>query len=581
MSGVAFSCANCGHKLKARADQAGKHCQCTRCAHRMSIPAAPPGRAPSRRSRLIFAAVLACGLLVLAGILVLVFRPAGTPDVDQCLSDLKGTDPDARARAVVCLADAEPADRYRSPVTAALEPLLFDGDLHGTIQPDVLLRAYLHWADPNNVPALVRMVDNPTLPSWDAKKTAQVLETLGNLQDPRAVDVLVRQLSSPALHEAAFSALRLMGPQAEPAVVDAFFDGDPAPRRRAGDLLANYHTKPTTVAAAALARLKSRSPDVRLGVAGWFAENAPDNEAQQAEGARLLTGLLDELSPKANALALRGLKLWAIRDSLAPLVGFAQRQVRAAPGPETAANNGLLLDVLAQFSDATAAGAIAPMLRDPGQRARAVQVLLKFGPLSVDAVLPYLNHPDPDVRKEVRRLAKTLSISDERQIEQSLADVADPRKVRSRTALEHLASLRPDEAHRAKVSRALNAPLLDSDPGIRAEAARAVAVWASRDNTATLVKILAAFQGGPKEELARIDLVSRALVAIGPGVEDAVCPLLQSPERMVRCQACRILEEVGTLKSVGPLQEAVRRFAIDERFCDEALMVAVKIKVRN
>jgi hypothetical protein len=75
------------------------------------------------------------------------------------------------------------------------------------------------------------------------------------------------------------------------------------------------------------------------------------------------------------------------------VVAFAQRQSRVAPGSEAAANNGLLLDVLAQFPEAAAAEAIAPLLRDPGLRAKAVQALLKLGPVSVEAVLPYLNHP--------------------------------------------------------------------------------------------------------------------------------------------------------------------------------------------
>jgi HEAT repeat protein len=273
------------------------------------------------------------------------------------------------------------------------------------------------------------------------------------------------------------------------------------------------------------------------------------------------------------------LKLWATRDSLAPLLAFAQRQAKATPSPEVAANDGLLLDVLARFPDASAAEVIVPLLRDPVQRGKAVQVLLKFGPVAAGAVLPYLNHPDPDVRKEARRLCKPLGITEGQQIEQCLADITDSRKARSRTALDHLASLRVDEALRDKVSQALNAPLLDPDPGIREEAARALAVWVSRQNTDTLVKILASAQG--EDQQARIDRVSLALIAIGPGVENAVIPLLQSPEYVVRNQACRVLAEVGTVASVKPLQEASQRYGVDRRFRDEALQAVDKIRARK
>jgi HEAT repeat protein len=137
----------------------------------------------------------------------------------------------------------------------------------------------------------------------------------------------------------------------------------------------------------------------------------------------------------------------------------------------------------------------------------------------------------------------------------ALADVADARKARSRTALERLAGLRPDEASRALVSRALDAPLLDPDAGIRDSALDAVRVWATPENAATLVKLLGGLHGERAEGDARTgDRVARALITIGPGAEEAAVSLLKSPDGLVRRQACWVLAEIGSAKSVPSLE---------------------------
>src|SRR5262249_25110273 len=163
--------------------------------------------------------------------------------------------------------------------------------------------------------------------------------------------------------------------------------------------------------------------------------------------------------------------------------------------------------------------AIALQLKDPGQRGKAAQALSKLGPVASGSVLQYLNHPDEGVRKEAASLCRLLKIPADRQLEQTLADVADARKARRRTALQHLARLGPEQASRVMVAQALNAPLLDPDAGIRDDALEAVRVWATQDNTATLLKLLGSLHGERQESDARAgDRVAQALVAIGPGV---------------------------------------------------------------
>jgi HEAT repeat protein len=509
-----------------------------------------------------------CTAALAVGILLAFCLYTHAHAVERKLAELGADAPQVRANALLWLAECTPQDARRMQVTSALEPLVFDGDVRGTLDPDLLLRTYLHWADQDNIPALIRMVENHTVPAWSRARIGQVMVVLGKLQDARAAEVLAQRLSDPRLHEQAVDALKLLGPSATDTVMDSLFIGDAATQQRAGEVLASYGTAPKTVFTAALGRLLSNDQPERSGAASWFASNAPDDEVERGEAAGPLAELLGDLSPRMNSLALRALKLWGTNESLPQIVAFAARQDKAGISKEAAANNPALIDLLAQYPDESAAEALVRQLKDPANRSKASQALLKLGPVAIEPVLKDIDHPDPNVRKEALALCRLLKVPTNPQIEQTLADVADARKPRSLAALQHLAQLRPDEANRSKVSAALNAPLLDADPAIRSSALAATGVWATEQNTTTLVRLLGQVGGvwSPENALTT-ERITQALISIGPAVEDAVSPLLRSPEVPVRGAACRILGEVGTARSVQPLEDAGEAwFSLDSAY---------------
>jgi hypothetical protein len=620
---VKFFCQKCGHKLKANTDRAGKRCKCTRCGQVMYVPvpspdnqgslpsptpplavsppspAAPPPFPPARKKAVlarILVASFAAGLLAIAAIVTFLLYPK---DIDQRLSDLKGGTPEARRQALVWLASADLDEPHRSPVTAALEPLLFEGDIRGDLKPDLILRAYLHWADQDNVPTLIRMVQSPTVLNMAPDSSTWILQALARMQDPRVADVLAENLDNPALREQAFEALRFIGPEAGIAVLQDVFAPDPGTRDLANRLLAEYGTPPNRIAVAALARLQSTDPDARSSAAVWFAENPPADAKQQAEVAKALATLLDDLSPRVNAVALRALKLWATPDCLPQLVAFAKRDPKAACPTD-------LIDLLARFPDESAAEALALQLKIPANRELAAQAILKVGTVASKALLPYVDDPDIAVRNEARDLSQKLNTSSMPPLDRILADLADPSKARACTALDSLAKLRPDEADRARVSGALNALLLDSDPSIRAKALDAVRVWGSKANTATILKLLSTVRtagvardpgligllgslqdptaaAALAEGLTRpeeLDASVRALIALGSGSENAVLPYLDSTDRGARFASCWILGEVGTHKSVSALESAQAK-SLDNAFNERVQLAIEKITARG
>jgi hypothetical protein len=617
---VKFVCNKCGHKLKASPDRAGQRCKCSRCGHVLTVPALGSGSSPDGSKHVVpnvgsppaptvseplgpvtkkarWRLVLVAGLLAAVGLVVFRLYPS---DVERNLNDLKGGTSEARRQALVWLAEADIDGSRRALVITALEPMVFEGDVRKELSTDLLLRAYLHWAGPDDVPAMIRVVQSSTLPAWSAKKAGLVMEALGRLQDPRAAEVLAEKLPDPALHDQAVAALRHMGPKAQDAVLVHVFDDSPDARLGATQLLAEYGAKPQTIAGEALGRLKSKSPAAQLSAARWFAQNPPDDERQQSEVARALAGLLEDLSPQVDVTALDALKLWATRDSIPQLVAFARREESTAACPAE------LIDVLARFPDESAAKAIALQLQVTANRGRAVQALLKFGPAATKEVLQYINDPDPAVQKEARGLCQQLNVPAPLQLDQTLADVADGRKPRSRAALQWLAQLRPDEANRARVSQALNTALLDPDPAVLEDALNAARVWGSQANTATLLKLFATLRtGGAACDSRVIELLGslkdpaaapalaegltrqqelapavNALVAMGPRAEEAVIPYLLSSIREARFAACWALGEIGTSKSLSPLAAAASHWSADPEFFERTQIASEKITAR-
>ena len=108
-------------------------------------------------------------------------------------------------------------------------------------------------------------------------------------------------------------------------------------------------------------------------------------------------------------------------------------------------------------------------------------------------------------------------------------------------------------------------------------------MWATPENAATLLKLLGDMPAARTEADARTtDRVAQAVVAIGPGVEDAVIPLLKSPDGLVRREACGILGDVGTNKSVQPLEAAGQGYlTIDVGFYRLTQLAVAKIVARQ
>jgi serine/threonine protein kinase len=163
-----------------------------------------------------------------------------------------------------------------------------------------------------------------------------------------------------------------------------------------------------------------------------------------------------------------------------------------------------------------------------------------------------------------------------------LADLQSSSVARRHSALHRLAAAKPIEP-RGEVARALTASLNDSDWAAREAAARALGVWGTADAVPPLMTLVGDSQfsvrwaamdalANLKDSRAIAPVAARlanrtdsmravqALKSFGPAAEDSVIEVLQSKDEDARQSACRVLEEIGTAKSL-PLLSSIARGA--------------------
>lgn len=145
-------------------------------------------------------------------------------------------------------------------------------------------------------------------------------------------------------------------------------------------------------------------------------------------------------------------------------------------------------------------------------------------------------------------------------------------------ALDALALAEPVAEEKANVVAALEGVLTTPDQFNRAKAAKALAHWAGLDAVPQLVKLLndkqfsvrwavldllrdlKASKAAPEVAQALLEQSDRfkaadALKAMGPEAESEVVKLLANPDQFVCVEACKILKDIGTDKSLPELQK--------------------------
>jgi hypothetical protein len=147
----------------------------------------------------------------------------GPRDLDDALRQLRSPDRGQRQGAALWLVFQPVNAARRAEVALALEPLLADPDpgtaLAGT-------RALEVWGGPENVAALVRLMESDLAGLEGDECRSRAVDTLVRLQDARGGAAIARQWKRPAERARTRRALEKLGTAAEPAVLPYLKDAD-------------------------------------------------------------------------------------------------------------------------------------------------------------------------------------------------------------------------------------------------------------------------------------------------------------------------------------------------------------------
>lgn len=307
----------------------------------------------------------------------------------QGIQDLKAGDFDYRKSVAEWLCQIPVKEERRREVADALNPLLTDS------RPDVRLaslKALAVWGTPNEVPAIIRAVDD------DSNEVRQLaMQTLVRLKDPRGVDAIAGRLSNFFDRDQATRALQEMGPAAEKVVVKYYHHKDNDVRDRARRLLQEYNTKPEVILEQTMVDLRSSEKDLRINCADWLASQEPVGTSRKAVGSGLESLLTDSDYNVRNA-GLKALHKWATKDNVPALVEVVKDETFTPWAGEARKQ---AMQILGELKDERGARIVALHLLNFFEREDAARALIAMGPVAEKHVVSGLTNQDATVRKLV------------------------------------------------------------------------------------------------------------------------------------------------------------------------------------
>ncbi|HEV2296485.1 MAG TPA: hypothetical protein VGR35_21755 [Tepidisphaeraceae bacterium] len=336
----------------------------------------------------------------------------------------------------------------------------------------------------------------------------------------------------------------------------------------------------------------------RWGVHGKSAQYV----ARTGDGWLVIDAIASSASPAGLEVlegAARAIRSRPPGDPANDPLGAPQLAARLAEDPDRAAQ-------LLRLKGKAAEDAVILQLKNAEPRAaRAAAAVL--GDIGTDNCLPALEQAarssDTFLAGAAREALKKLKPEVMDAVAEALLDLESTDTHRKRAALDKLARMTPtpDDARREKVATLIEAEILGDNAFFVGEnAAPALAAWAGKQTVPRLLPILADERSSLHQRRAVMgvfaklkdertvfpivrwiikdtDVVTKTLIEMGAIAELEVMKLLKERDANVRTAAARILQEIGTIRSISLLKRA----SLDQRDAGSAAAARVALDIVN
>jgi predicted Zn finger-like uncharacterized protein len=519
-----------------------------------------------------------------------------TTELARALERLKAGDQRERQAAADWLAAQVPDPDHQIEVLQAVGPLQADRDPQVRRAAQRAVRAWSRAGLPNDpvqpgggapqpaanadVNTLLARVEDREFNPTSNQLRQEAMTELGRRKEARGAGPIARQLTNFFDRGQAEKALADMGPVAEKEVLAYLHHPDGGVRQSARKLLDGYGTKTEARLDQTLRDLESTDKTRQRSALDWLSATPPV-PAQTARTARAVEPLLADRGLREPAM--KTIVAWGSRANVPAVV---KALTEPPPGPFIEGFQKAGLQFLAQQKDERGVVAACAFLGSAFGHVDGEKALREMGPVAGKEVVRYMHHPDGGIRGRARKLLEEYKTPPDVLLTQTVADLKGTEAGRRKLAAEWLVQTRPDEGQRAAVASGLGQLLKDQDHGTQAAAVKALVVWGTKENVPGLLTFVedGAFNphanfmrgtamealGAIKDERAVIPVArrlinfldrqaaSKALKLMGPIAEPAVMTFLGSRDGGQRNEACRILAEIGTARSLPALQVLAR-----------------------
>jgi HEAT repeat protein len=296
--------------------------------------------------------------------------PKTITSVDDAVNWLRSPSEDERKKGAEWLQRSPVDPVHQADVSRQLEANLSDNNEDVA---EAAAKALVPWATKDNVPELIRRVEDQAFGFRAGKLRPHAIAALTRLKDARAAPALAARLSDNDSREKAREALIAIGRIGGEAEVRKQLSN---PKKEVRDaavaILATYGVKENFTLTQALADVKSTGPrgrDTRENAAGLIL-GMPVDEKRRAEVLQALEEAMQERGPFTGERVIRAYGAWATKENIPTIA-------KQLDHPNGAARQATI-DILTKFPDARSVKALVERLSDRGDRAavsKAIQTL--------------------------------------------------------------------------------------------------------------------------------------------------------------------------------------------------------------